>query len=164
MMRVQKFYDRYFLAVELCLSVMMFLAIIAPFELHFGRAALGEFVDKSRGGFYSSAASVAGSLLGFVISAVSIILVFGQHLSFLKASGHYSTIFDVFYQAIIWLAAATVWAFVGLFVDSGGNVQFWALYGMIWLLILSCFRVGRCVWILRRVTTLAIKQAEEESA
>jgi hypothetical protein len=117
-------------------------------------------VEKGRGDLYDSVASVAGSLLGFVTSAVSIILVFGQSLQVLEDSGHYTTIFDVFYQAIIWLAVTTVWSLIGLFMDTGDAVQFWALYGTIGFLLISSLRVFRCVWILKKVTTLAVKQVK----
>lgn len=162
MSRVRAFYDKNFLAVEFCISVAVLLTVVLPFELYFGRDVLFSSVDKNRAGLYGTAASVAGSLLGFVISAVSVILVFGQHLHFLKESGQYPTVFEIFFQSILWLAAATVWAFVGLLVDTAGSGRIWILYGMIWLGVLASLRVYRCVWILKQITMLAIKNSRTD--
>lgn len=161
MSRLIKFYERYFLPIELVLSIVLAVAFAAAFEFYFGRDVLFASVDKNRANVYGAVASVCGSLLGFVISAVSVILVFGQHLQFLKDTGHYSTLFDVFFQAILWLAAATVWSFVGLGVDTAGSGRIWVLYAMAWLCILVAFRVCRCVWLLKAITAVAAKDGQK---
>lgn len=157
MTRARKFYEKHFLPMEFILSIVVAVAFAAAFELHFGRDGLFASIDKNRANVYGAVASVCGSLLGFVISAVSVILVFGQHLQFLKATGHYPTVFEVFFQTILWLAAATMWSFVGMVVDTAGSERIWVAYVMLWLSILVVLRVYRCVWLLKKITAVAAK-------
>src|SRR5262249_20667310 len=142
------------LPIEFLLSVCLVLAFVGIVEWVVGRSTFACVISGNRQAIYGSIASVAGSLLGFVITAVSVVLALAQErqMRVLRDSGRIHDVFDINFQAITWLGAATVWAFVGLVADTDKNPAFWATYVMMWLSILVFFRVIRCIWILKVIT------------
>src|SRR5207249_620650 len=89
-------------------------------EMLWGRDAFVEALKGSRQQLYSTIASVAGSLLGFILTAVSIVLVLSPSPRFriLRESGQLERAYRVYFQAILWLAASTVLSFVALLLDT----------------------------------------------
>jgi hypothetical protein len=155
MTALKQYYEKHFLVLEFVASVFAACIFTLFLEFYIGRANFFSSVDENRPNLYAAVADITGSLLGFVISAVSVLLVFGSQLRFLKDSGQLPVIFNVFFQSIIWLAIATAWAFVGLLADTTGTSRIWILYVMLWLMGLAAMRVYRCVWILKKITLLA---------
>jgi hypothetical protein len=77
---------------------------------------IAQILDSQRGTVYGTLASIFGSLLGFVITTVSIVIAFATHerLAIVRASEHYPTLWKVFMSSIRVLGIATVVAFLGL--------------------------------------------------
>lgn len=113
-------------------------------------------LTENRATVYGTLASLLGSLLGFVITALSILLGFSDspRLEFLRGSKHYETLWRVFIKTIEALALATAVSLAGLFFDRESQPRSVIAYAVAWLLILTVFRVGRCVWILKRVVQI----------
>jgi hypothetical protein len=155
-MMMKNWYKRHFLFAEFAASVAMAATAVCAIELLGGRQPLMDTLRGVRASVYSTIASLAGSLLGFVLAAVSIIMIFGQmpRMKLVKDSGQYVTIFNVYFQSILWLAVATMWAVVGLLLDTDAVPRRWITYAMLWLVILVIVRMYRCVWVLQEVTKI----------
>jgi hypothetical protein len=157
--KLSSFYDKNFLLIEFLLApVLTVLVVLTLHELD-KIDAVKESLKENYQVLYGTCAAVTGSLLGFALTAVSVILAFSTMGRFrlLRESKHYSTVFRIYFQTIFWLAVATVWAFIGLVGQSAHSPRLWILYGMLWLGILCIFRMWRCLWILSEFAEIAVK-------
>ena len=151
------YYDRHFLWIELAACAVTSSCFVIYAELIWGRDGLVSVLKGSHQAAYSALVSVSISLLGFVLTAVSIILIFGQAPQFdlLRRSGQYPAVFRIFFQAITWLALAAVWSFVGLLADTDTSPAIFVTYGTLFLALVVIARVCRCIWILRKIAAIA---------
>jgi hypothetical protein len=123
-----------------------------------GWDAVDSVLEGSRRDIYSTLASVAGALLGFVLTAVSIVLGFSSlpRLAVLRTSPHYKALYRIYFEATAFLSGATVCALVALVFDRDcAPVPLW-LYSTLAFSLLSGVRVARCVWVLERLVELVI--------
>lgn len=87
---------------------------------HFGWATTLEFVLKdNRSAIYTALTSVFGALLGFTITAISVILALGSSPTgeTLRKSKHYPRLWQTFLSAIWISGLATIISFIGLVFD-----------------------------------------------
>ncbi len=149
-------YRRRFLVGDLALSLLV-IAIVASLLAAVSRYPLDDTAVDGRRSLYGTGAAIAGSLLGFVIVAVTITLTLPNSagLRLLRSSPFYPHIFDAYLSAVRYLALATIAFLCLLVLDSGRQPN--AIYGylVLWLALICSFRVGRCVWILRELLDLA---------
>ena len=112
----------------------------------------------NRGPIYSAMASVFGALLGFVLTAVSIVLGFSgmEPMSVVRSSPHYQTLYQIFLRATWALALATLLALLGLVFDRDRNPVTMLLYCNLAASGVASVLVARCVWALERVVLLII--------
>ena len=158
MRQIVDFYHRNFPWLELVFCVIITVAFIFYVEFSWGRSELIHFLNGTRLTAYGTLVSVGASMLGFVLTAVSIILIFGQSTRFdlLRQSDQYKAIFRIFFQAILWLALAALWGFVGLLADTDAAPLTFITHGMLLLALAAATRLARCVWILRETAHIAI--------
>jgi len=157
MSRIADFYHRHFLWLELLFAAAAAMAFMGFTELAWGHGCFADFLKGSRQPVYGSVASLTGSLLGFVIAAVPITLGFVQmpRLKVVRDSEAYPEVFRIFFQGIYWLSFAAVWSLVALLTDTDASPRVYVAYIMVFLFLASAVRVCRCVWVLKRITTIA---------
>jgi hypothetical protein len=155
-------YHRHFLAIELGIAALIAVLFWAAIQFSWRDDGLAESLKGIRQPVYTSVVSLAGSLLGFVIASIPIILGFGQfnRLKIVRASPHYGEIFRIFFQAIYWLSFAIIWALICIIVDKDETPKVWASFLMVFFFLALVSRVFRCVWVLRKITLIATKEAE----
>ena len=106
MMRICGYYRRHFIGCEfIAIALAMFISAMV-LELRFESSSILSLIGGVREPFYTVVASVAGSLLGFAIAAVSIMIAFMQspRLDIIRKSKHYPVIYSTFLMAIKYLA------------------------------------------------------------
>jgi len=113
----------------------------------------------NRSGLYGVLTSLWGALLGFTITAVSIVLVFSQdpRLKLVRESAHYPTLWQVFMSAIRILGLATAAGLLALLFDRdppGGSPRIVFFYVVVFFSTLAILRLWRCVWVLDRVVRI----------
>ena len=163
---MRAWYNKHFLFGEFVISI---LAVVGCRIVPRWVPALGSIWTGLAGNhtsLYGTLTGLTGAMLGFIITALSIVLVLGPQSQFhlLRASGQMGTLFSVFSQAIAWLAAATVWSLVGLLFAVEGPVGSVVATGALWLTILAGLRVYRCVWALRHVIEIALLPAPGDAS
>ena len=101
-----------------------------------------------------------GSLLGFSITAVSIVLGYAnsEKLEIVRMSNHYMDLWNTFKSAIAVLAFATTTTLIGLIFDRNGAPINNILYINVFASILSFFRIARCIWVLNYIIAIVTKQ------
>ena len=157
MKRLSTWYEKNFSCIEFFAAVLVAAAFFAATRFHKISSAIELILNGSHQTLYATIASIGGSLLGFILTAVSIVIVFGQlpKLRILRQSQQYANVFRVFFQAVNWLAFTTIWALIGLLVDRDSAPSMPVTSIMLFLAVLSAFRVYRCIWVMRAITEIA---------
>ena len=151
-------YRKNFLLAELILSFIL-VCLVYIYQGPQSHDVIVKWISLNKGEIYPLIATISGTLLGFVITGVSIIMAFTESgkLELLKKSKHYKTIYEVYFNTIKYLAFTTVISIVGLMIDSSWSI--YVLYAIIWSVIISSLRLWRCVWILENVIEIITKSA-----
>src|SRR5438046_2622337 len=113
-------YERNFLMIECLVSVAITVLLVIGINRIYGEAAVMGALKGSRQALYTALASTGGSLLGFILTSVSVVMIFGQmpRFNLLRDKGRYNEAFGVYFQAIQWLAIATIWSILALLIDT----------------------------------------------
>jgi hypothetical protein len=161
MKKIKTFWEANFLLLELILAVLISLCFALWSNLINHGTFISQLFSDSRGVLYGTLAALFGSLLGFAITAVSIILGYAanEKLEIVRKSAYYHVLWDTFNSAIKVLAAATVFALVGLVIDKDLHPVNIILYFNSFLTLLSFFRVARCIWILEYIVAIVSKKS-----
>ena len=151
-----KWWRTNFLHVELGLALVCGLAFIVWAQIFGGGEVIDETLKGNRGAVYGALASIFGSLLGYAITAVSIVLGLSttERLAVVRESKYYPTLWKVFTATIRTFGLATVVALLALISDRESSPMKWVLYLTVFALILATLRLSRCVWVLENVIIL----------
>jgi hypothetical protein len=151
-----KWWKTNFLHVEFGIGLFLGAVFVVWFEKLNGAHLVDETLQGNRSAVYGALASIFGALLGFAITAVSVVLGFSstERLSVIRESQHYSTLWKVFTAAIRTLGLATVATLVALVLDRDASPMRIVLHLSVFASILAIFRLARCVWVLENVIAL----------
>lgn len=161
MKTLKQIYARNFLTWELLLSLAAAGLFLWWAESKGGQHGISDALRGNRAVVYSLLASLAGTLLGFVLTAVSIVMAWTQtgRFKLLRLSPHYKTLFKVYYSAVGWFAVLTVAALAALVLDRDSRPLVWTTYVIVWLLVLAGLRLSRCIWVLHKITAIATQSS-----
>jgi hypothetical protein len=146
-------YGRHFLGMELSIATALSFAFCLWCEGFGGGTQLEAVLGTNRGAIYGTLASMLGTLLGFAITAISILLTMwpADTLQVLRDSGQGKTMWRTFTSCTRWLSAATALAVCALLFDTAGAPKYWLVYLGLWPMIVSVLRLVRTLWILEQV-------------
>ena len=159
MSRIRRLWDTHFLGLELVLSILGgILFTIWVFRFN-GSVVVESILHGHRSAVYGALASICGSLLGFVITALSIIIGYStnEKFEFLRKSKHYSTLWKVLLSTIRSLSASTIIMVISLVFDRDGSPQYLIFCVCVFFILLSLFRLWNCIWVLDNVIHILIK-------
>ncbi len=150
-----KFWRQHFLTVEMVIAVVM-TAILLFWSREGGALVLDAIVKGSRGTIYGTLASIFGSLLGFAITALSVVLGFSasERLNVVRQSSYYPQLWAVFTSAIRTLGFATCGWLIALFFDRDSKGRPLILVVCLGISFLASLRLARCVWVLERIVEI----------
>lgn len=154
---------RHLLAADAALACIVVLGLVGLALWFYTPAEVAEILNGSRATVYSTLASIAGSMLGFVLTAVSIIMVFTglPRFKMLRESAQHHHVFQVFFCSIYALAVGTIVALIGLVFDTDAYPR-----PVVSVLALMAFAVNlmwvyRCIWILHQMAAIAATPLRE---
>jgi hypothetical protein len=149
---------RHFMAFEGAIAVGLLAVLVYWVERRGGGPVIDQLLSSNRAAVYTAIASILGALLGFVMTAISIVLAFSamERLEVLRQSPHYKTLWSVFTQTTWLLAAATGCALAALVFDRESAPCRIALYLCALTALLSAVRIARCVWVLEQLVTIIV--------
>lgn len=159
---LRKWWAKEFLFAEWLSSLVVaggLLVAVYGFNL---RPVLETILAGNRSSIYGTLAVLFGSLLGFTLTAVTIILSFahGERLGVVRRSEHYSTLWETFQSTIRWLATATFAALLALIFDRLSAPKPWLTVIVFFTAIVCMARIGRIIWILEMVIALLTSERE----
>ena len=160
------FWRRHFLCVEAAIVVLLTVVFAIWYFLWEGSSVVDVLLKDNKGNVYRTAATIAASLLGFSMTATSIIFGLSSHerLELLRESPHYSALWNTLIQTILSLAGLTVMTVVSLLMDKDSYPVTWSVS---WLFIpffffvaLSSVRLLRTIWLLDRLTRIISRPSQ----
>lgn len=148
-----KFSDNHYMIFSVLLTASAETALVVWGEKLGGRTLMAEVLDGNRSAVYGAFASIFGSLLGFVITAVSIVLGFStsERLAIVRNSKHYPALWSSFTDTIKVMGGATIVSLVSLIMDRDKNHILILSYIESGVVILSVLLLCRSIWALERV-------------
>ena len=151
-----RWWRAHFLPIEMVVAVIGTLALVGWAECLSGIIEIDRVLSENRGALYGTVASIFGSLLGFTITATSIVLGFSssERLRIVRESKHYPTLWKVFGATIRALGLATIVSLVALIFDRDAAPNHYISYFLVFAFLLSCFRISRTVWLLEKIVGL----------
>lgn len=159
MSRIRHFWNVHFLGVEFAISVIISVIFTIWVVWFRGSTEVDSILNGNRSAVYGALASIFGSLLGFVITALSVIIGYStnEKFEFLRKSKHYPTLWKVLLQTIKALSVATIFMIVGLVFDRDNSPHDIILCFCVFAILLSFFRLKRYIWVLENVIYIIIK-------
>lgn len=157
---LRRAYGVYFLGIELFLAI----AIAAVFSYIHASTHFGPHIDTllngNRQAIYATLASVFGALLGFVITALSIVLGYAsdERMKRIRQSKHYATLWKIFISSTRWLALVTVVTITALVFDRDAHPRPWFLYVTVATTCIAIARVARVVWVIEQLVWMLVSR------
>lgn len=164
MISLPGFWKRDFLRIEGLIAVALAAAFGVWFLFYGGADKVAPVLQGNRATLYGTAASIFGSLLGFAITATSIVLGFSasDRLAVVRGSAHYPTLWKTFSATIRVLAFATIIALTCLIWDRDGTPTPELVILMVFAVLLAVFRIGRTIWVLEQIIALVTAASPEQ--
>ncbi len=161
-MKIRKYWEANFLAAELVLAIGLAVLFYLWSEFINKNAFILQYFIGNRESIYTALVALFGSLLGFSITAISIVLGYAnsEKLEIVRMSSHYMDLWNTFKSAIVVLAFATITTLAGLIFDRDSAPINAVLYINVFASILSFFRIARCIWVLNYIIAIVTKQRE----
>jgi hypothetical protein len=149
-------YRQHFLGFEAAAGVLLSL-IPLTWMIEFGGASKVDLLlTGNRAAIYGALATIFGSLLGFVITAVSILVgVWGvDKLTILRESKHATDLWRIFTSTTKWVGLATLVSLAGLVGDRDLKPIHAIMYATIVVVLIGTIRLCRCIWALERIVAI----------
>ena len=154
-----KFWRRHFLIVEVVVALVLSAAFAVWYFQHGGADATCKVLEGNRAAIYGAVASIFGSLLGFVITATSVVLGFStsDKLAIVRESSEYPKLWKTFSSTIRTLALTTLVALVCLLFDKDTAPVQWLVMPLVVTLLVSLVRIMRIIWALEHIIGLVTR-------
>jgi hypothetical protein len=148
-----QWWKKHFLVAELGLAILLGVAFDVWLKWFGGGTSASHYLNGGRASIYGAIASIFGSLLGFVIASISIVMGFAtsDRLAILRQSTHYAQLWKVFTSATRVLGFTTLISLGGLIFDKDAHPLGILLSLCVAGVILSVMRVARCIWVLENL-------------
>lgn len=153
-------YEKHFRLYDALLAVATGAAVCLWLEKFDGLAAVEVVLYGNRAAVYGTLASILGALLGFAVTAVSIVFALwtSPALALVRRSPYAEEVGAICKGAIRSLAVATAVALALLVFDRDGAQKPYLLLTSALVLPYTTARVSRCLWLLEKMLSLATKK------
>lgn len=166
MKRLHLHYEKHFALYDPLLCLIVVVALACFLDVSLGSVRMAHILDGDRQSLYETVATISGSLLGFIIATVSIIVGFSQvnGLRVMRESEQLGPLFEIYFSAIRYLALTTVWSLVSSLLDRDADPRPLIAYACLWAVLISIRYVQLCVWILHKIIRIVVRQSLAPSA
>lgn len=152
---IREQYERHLVISDVVASIALWVALFCWVPDVWGRDVLAAALD-SRLQIYNALVSVAGSLLGFILAAVSLLALMASIPEFkvLRKSKQFEPLFDFYFRAIFFLGLLVVMSIAALVTDTAQRQVHQWIDALAAVGILTTFFVCRCICFLKALTVL----------
>jgi hypothetical protein len=150
-MELPKVYKEYFLHFETLISIVLTIALYVIFSKNLTPDQFTTLLTDVQSKVYPVTSIGAITLLGFIITGISILITFTETPSLkpLKTSRQYPTLFKIYFSAIRHLGVLTFLSILGILVNQK-DVALLIFYLVILFIFTSTLRIWRCLWVLEQ--------------
>ena len=150
-MELPKFYKENFLCVETLIGVLLTVALYLIFSTYLTSDQFASLLMNVQSKVYPVTSIGAITLLGFIITGISILITFTEipSLKPLKTSRQYPTLFKIYFSAIKHLGILAFLSILGILLDQKAIALF-IFYLVILFILTSTLRIWRCLWVLEQ--------------
>jgi hypothetical protein len=161
-----KWYRKHFLITELAIASGVLAAFVVWVQCFEGVKVVEDVLGDRREAIYGTAASIAASLLGFVLATTAIVIGYSQNerMKLVRSSEHYPTLWKILVASIRALSAATVASGAALVLDRRDAPMRALVFLVVGTGILAILRVARCIWILEKVISVISRPETDANA
>lgn len=154
-----RFIDNHYTITSILLATGIESSLVFWGEKYGGRIVISDVLQGNRSAVYGAFATIFGSLLGFVITAVSIVLGFttSERLGIVRNSKHYPALWASFTHTIKVLGIATILSLLALICDRDSHPLIIATYTEAYVVMLSVLLLCRSIWALERVVEVVAR-------
>ncbi len=148
-------YKKHFLLGELAISFLIVIILIFCIQNIWINDEIESWINLNGNNLYSLIATTAGTLFGFVITGVSILFVFPDtsNLKKLRNSPLYKYVYKIYISTIKYLGLTLIISVVAIFCHNYIVIFF---YVVLWTIIITFFRIWRCLWVLTNMIDIMI--------
>jgi hypothetical protein len=157
--RIKDFWDSHFIVLEFLLSIILMLVFFCWYYFFNGLTYINQILLGNRSQIYGTLATISGTLLGFEITSISIILGYikEEKLSIVFNSKHAKDLWAIFTKCITVLGITTIVAITSQIFDRDCHPQPFLFFITTFLITLSLFRVGRTLWVIKNIISIATR-------
>lgn len=154
-----KFYRRHERSFGYAVPLIATAIFIVLVEWVWGEARYVSWLATDRGLVYSTLAAVAGAILGFVITAVTVMIAIidRPRLQAISNSRPFPVLFLTWFEAIYVLGLTILASFIALLAETDQSPKPWLSFLVLALALVSASKVLRTIRLLKAVCLLAIK-------
>jgi hypothetical protein len=151
-----KIYKKYFLVIDFIFCLLITFSLIVWSKYFNGFFVISNLLENNRANIYGTLATIFGTLLGFVITGLSIVVGYStdQKLKLIRDSASYKQLWNTFLSTIKILAISTIMCIVALVWDNDQTPNEYILYIMFFFTLLSALRMWKIVWVLEELTKI----------
>ncbi len=143
-----RFAERHFELVDFGLVILASSAVFIAGHVIDHDVTLLDILKGNRAPVYGTLAALFGTMFGFAMTAISIILAFGQSpkLSILRNSRHWRTMWGIFTRGLRILISAAIVAVLALTFDKDSRPLVLVTYGTMFAVFLGFAKLCRIIW------------------
>lgn len=150
--------------IEVASALVLTAALVGVNE-RWSPGFLEPLLKDNRGAVYGTMASIAGTMLGFVMAAYGIVLtaVGARQFARFRAGTAYLQLWSVFGRAVTALSLATLATLLALIIDRDARPRMWAAYACTCAYLLAIARLINVAQALRLVV-VAVHEVHQRQA
>lgn len=145
--KIEAFYSNHLKLSNVIIALFIILIVRWVLESQYSPDDLNTLVSANKDDIYIIVATISGTLLGFIITSISVIAAFfdSEKLDLIRETGKVEDLFNVFFSTIKFLAITTLIAVVGIISNYWTILVF---YLVLFTVIVSSFLITACIYVL----------------
>lgn len=151
--KTKEIYWNHLFRFNFLIALIVVLIIRELLVSNFSPDDLNLWISSKTADIYPVIATIAGTLLGFIITSISIIIAFTESdkLKLLRQTKQYNSLFNIYFNTIKSLAITTVIVIIGILANSGNIILF---YICLVAVIISALFIWACIWALEQIINI----------
>ena len=163
--KIRDYWNLYFIRIDAVIAVLIFFIYFFYSLNKSGHKSIVNLMEGEQVAIYSTLATINGALLGFMITATSIIFgyISDDKFAHIRKSRHYDTLWKSLKSTIFVLTVATLISILGILFDRPQHSNFFIKDATLFISVLGIIRLARALYILKLLLQIEIDSAKSKS-
>ena len=163
---MRRFAERHFEIVDFTVVALLWSAAFVIGHGFDHDAMILEVLKGNRVAVYAALGGLFGTIFGFAITAISIILAFAQSpkLLILRRSRYWKTLWAIFTRGIWTLMGVAMVAIVALTFDKDSRPKVLITYGLLLAVFVGVAKLCRIIWAFQKLVFIVTQPDPHEGA